>query len=280
MSYTKKDLAAQAREIRRHIMIMLEHAGSGHSAGALGITDVFVTLYFDKLKHDPKNPDWVERDRVILSNGHICPVLYATLASAGYFPPSALQTLRKFESPLQGHPHRGALPGVENSSGPLGQGLSIAAGLAYGLKFDELNNRVYCLMSDGEHQEGQVWESYLFAAKYNLHNLTVLIDRNQIQIEGFTEAVMPLESLHDKIVSFNWQVLEIDGHDLTAIAEAVQYAQEYTLQPTAIICHTTPGKGVAFMENKPEWHGKPPNTPEAQEALQQLREALGDNWRE
>lgn len=274
------ELSTKATEIRRHIMIMLEQAGSGHSAGALGMADVFASLYFDLLKHDPNNPQWQERDRVILSNGHICPVLYATLASAGYFSPELLHSLRTFGSPLQGHPHRGMLPGIENSSGPLGQGLSLASGLAYGLKFDDKENQIYCLMSDGEHQEGQVWESYLFAAKYNLHNLTVLIDRNQIQIEGFTEDVLPLESLHNKIASFNWHVLEIDGHDHAAIADAVHEAKNYDLQPTAIICHTTPGKGVAFMEDKPEWHGKPPTMAEAQEALQQLRISTGNHWRE
>ncbi|MDA1079444.1 MAG: transketolase [bacterium] len=280
MPPTQTVLTAKAQEIRRHIMIMLERAGTGHSAGALGMADVFTSLYFDLLKHDPNNPTWHERDSVILSNGHICPVLYATLATAGYFSPDMLQTLRKFGSPLQGHPHLGKLPGVENSSGPLGQGLSLATGIAYGLKYDNATNHVYCLMSDGEHQEGQVWESYLFAAKYNLHNLTVMIDRNQIQIEGFTEDVLPLESLHNKIASFNWHVLEIDGHDHQAIADAVHEAKEYDLQPTAIICHTTPGKGVAFMEGRPEWHGKPPNTAEAQEALQQLRMSTGNHWRE
>ena len=280
MSYSTTELQNLAKEIRRHIVIMLEQAGTGHSAGALGMTDVFTSLYFNILKHDPKNPNWEERDRVILSNGHICPVLYATLATAGYFSPDILQSLRKFGSPLQGHPHRGTLPGIENSSGPLGQGLSLACGLAYGLRLDTRENHIYCLMSDGEQQEGQVWESYLFAAKCNLHRLTVLIDRNTIQIDGFTEDVMPLDSLHNKIASFNWQVLDVDGHNHAAIAAAVLQAKETTDKPTAIICHTTPGKGVAFMENKPEWHGKPPTMAEAQEALEQLEIATGNFWRE
>jgi len=280
MSYSTTELQNLAKEIRRHIVIMLEQAGTGHSAGALGMTDVFTSLYFNILKHDPKNPNWEERDRVILSNGHICPVLYATLATAGYFSPDILQSLRKFGSPLQGHPHRGTLPGIENSSGPLGQGLSLACGLAYGLRLDTRENHIYCLMSDGEQQEGQVWESYLFAAKCNLHRLTVLIDRNTIQIDGFTEDVMPLDSLHNKIASFNWQVLDVDGHNHAAIAAAVLQAKETTDKQTAIICHTTPGKGVAFMENKPEWHGKPPTMAEAQEALEQLEIATGNFWRE
>lgn len=256
--------------IRRHIIKMLAHAGSGHPAGALGMADIFAALYFHILKVDPKKPDWPERDRLILSNGHICPVLYATLAEAGYFPKEELLTLRHINSRLQGHPHQNSIAGVENTSGPLGQGLSLAAGLALGLKLDRRQNRVICVTSDGEHQEGQTWEAYQFARKYQLANLTNIIDRNQIQISGYTEEVMPLESLTNKIESFGWQVIEVDGHNLAQIIAATEAADLEQDCPTAIICHTTPGKGVSFMENKPEWHGKPPSEEQAKQALTEL----------
>lgn len=267
-----------ALTIRRSIITMLETAGSGHSAGSLGMTDVFTALYFAVAKHDPHNPTWKDRDRILLSNGHICPVLYATLAAAGYFSKEELQTLRKLGSSLQGHPHLGSLPGVENTSGPLGQGFSQACGLAYALRQDGKQNRVYCLTSDGEHQEGQTWEAYMFAAKNKLSNLTMLIDRNHIQIDGYTETVMPLESLRAKIEGFGWQALEVDGHNIEAIIDALYMAQAIHEQPTAIICHTIPGKGVDFMENLPAWHGKPPNHDQAQAALKQLRSLCGQYW--
>lgn len=267
-----------ALQIRRTIITMLETAGSGHSAGSLGMTDVFTALYFSVAEHDPQNPGWDERDRIILSNGHICPVWYATLAQADYFSPDQLNTLRKLGSGLQGHPHLGSLPGVENTSGPLGQGFSQACGLAYGLRLDDKQNRVFCLMSDGEHQEGQTWEAYLFAAKNRLSNLTTLIDRNHIQIDGYTEEIMPLESLRAKIESFGWQVLEVDGHNIEAIIDTLYMAQAIHEKPTAIICHTIPGKGVDFMENLPAWHGKPPNHEQAQAALKQLRSLCGQYW--
>ncbi len=273
---TLSELKAHAQTIRRSIITMLENAGSGHSGGSLGMADVFTTLYFAVAKHDPQNPEWEERDRILLSNGHICPVLYATLAEAGYFPPDELQTLRKLGSRLQGHPHLGSLPGIENTSGPLGLGLSQAAGLAYGLRLDHKPNQVFCLMSDGEHQEGQTWEAYMFAAKNKLSRLTTLIDRNNIQIDGFTDQVMPLESLRAKIESFGWRVLEVDGHDISALLEVlqntVQSSETPDAPPTAVICHTTPGKGVDFMENKYEWHGKPPSHEQAAAALRQLAE--------
>lgn len=272
MSVTPVDiLASKAQSIRESIITMLASAGSGHSGGALGMADVFALLYFEMLDYDPHRPQWSERDRLLLSNGHICPVLYATLAEAGYFPKEELATLRRLNSRLQGHPHLGSLPGVENTGGPLGQGFSQACGLAYGLQMDNSPARVYCIMSDGEHEEGQVWEAYLFAAKYRLTNLTTLIDRNHIQIDGLTEQIMPLEPLAKKIQAFGWQVIEIDGHNFLDIRQACLQARKTTDRPTAIICQTIPGKGVDFMENKYEWHGQPPTAEEAVEALRQLR---------
>lgn len=265
---SESDLVRTARSIRRLIITMLAHAKSGHPAGALGMADVVTALYYNILNHNPQQPGWSERDYVLLSNGHTCPVLYAVLAQTGYFPQTELMTLRKLHTRLQGHPLFGILPGIENTSGPLGQGLSQASGLAYALKMDGKQNRVFCLMSDGEHEEGQVWEAYLFAAKYKLHNLTTLIDRNNIQIGGTTDHVMPLHSLGDKIASFGWDVKEIDGHDFTQILPAL--SERGTEKPLAILCKTTPGKGVSFMENKAEWHGKPPSQSEAEQALKEL----------
>ncbi|MBP9820327.1 transketolase [Candidatus Woesebacteria bacterium] len=272
------DLNQVALRVRRLIIRMLLKAGSGHSAGPLGMADVFTALYFAVLQHRPNQPQWDGRDRVILSNGHICPVLYATLAEAGYFPKKEVLTLRAFESRLQGHPHLGSLPGVENTSGPLGQGLSQAAGLALGLRIDNKKNRVYCLLSDGEHQEGQTWEAYMFAAANRLTNLTVLIDRNNIQIDGYTEDIMPLHPLEKKIESFGWQVFEVDGHNIQAVIDTVHQAHAIQEQPTAIICNTIPGKGVSFMENNYVWHGKPPHSDEAKRALRELRSLQGSIW--
>ncbi|MCA9373153.1 transketolase [Candidatus Woesebacteria bacterium] len=265
-------LVGIAQSIRESIIAMLLEAGSGHSAGSLDMADVFTALYFGGVvRHDPQQPDWPGRDRVLLSNGHINPVLYATLAHAGYFSKTELLTLRKLSSRLQGHPHLGSLPGVENTSGPLGQGLSQAAGLALALKFDHLPNRVYALLSDGEHQEGETWEAYMFAAAKRLNNLTVLIDRNTIQIDGFTEDIMPLEPLSDKLSAFGWQVLEVDGHNIGAIIDVCNHAKSIQEQPVAIVCNTTPGKGVEFMENLPEWHGKTPSFPDSIEAIREIR---------
>ena len=261
-----------ATSIRESIVEMLLEAGSGHPAGALGMTDVFVALYFSILKHDPKNPSWEERDRVILSNGHICPALYATLAEAGYFPKSELKTLRKIDSKLQGHPHYNSIPGIENTSGPLGQGLSQAIGIATAFKLDKKTNKVYCLMSDGEQQEGQNWEAYMYAGNNKLNNLIVLIDRNNIQISGYTKDVMSLQPLKNKLTAFNWNVLDIDGHSFEDIITACHKAQETQEQPTVIICNTIPGKGVSFMENLPEWHGKPPSDKEAKIAINELEQ--------
>ncbi len=266
-----KYLEETANKIREKIIEMLLEAGSGHSAGSLGMADVFTAFYFHILRHDPKNPLWPDRDRLVLSNGHICPVLYASLAYAGYFPLEELMTLRKINSRLQGHPHRGVLPGIETTSGPLGSGLSQAIGMALTARLDKKKYRIYCLMSDGEHDEGNVWEAVLFAGKNKLSNLTVVMDRNNIQIDGFTENVMPLEPLREKYESFNWHVLEIDGHNMEQLVDAVSEAEAIYEKPTLIIAHTIPGKGVSFMENDFNWHGKPPNKEEAKKALHELR---------
>ncbi len=270
-----KLLELKANEIRQQIIEMLVEAGSGHSAGPLGMADIFAALYFHILKHDPQKPDWPGRDRLVLSNGHICPVRYATMALAGYFPVSELKTLRKLNSRLQGHPHRTTLPGLETTSGPLGEGLSQAIGMALAARLDGKRYRVYCLTSDGEHQEGNTWEAIMFAAKQRLHNLTVIIDRNNIQIDGCTEDVMPLEPLRAKYEASNWHVLEVSGHDLRAIVAAVAQAEAVTERPTVIIAHTIPGKGVDFMENDFHWHGSPPNREQAKKALAELRTLRG-----
>ena len=268
-------LNKKSNEIRQDIIKMLLAAGSGHSAGPLGMADVFTALYFGILKHDPKNPSWPERDRFFLSCGHIAPVLYATMAHAGYFPVDELMTLRKLSSRLQGHPERKKLPGLESTSGPLGSGLAQAAGYAYAARMDGQKFRVYCVTSDGEHQEGNHWEAVAFAGKNNLSNLTSFVDRNNIQISGFTENVMPLEPLKAKYEAFNWSVLEVDGHNIKAIIDAVNMAKAIAENPTVIICHTIAGKGVDFMEGKWEWHGKPPNAEEAKKALNELRTLQG-----
>lgn len=272
-----KFLEEMANVIRQDIIKMLVEAGSGHSAGPLGMADIFTAFYFHILKHNPKKPEWPERDRLILSNGHICPVRYATMARAGYFPIEELQTLRKLNSRLQGHPHRKSLSGVETTSGPLGSGLSQAIGVALALKLDgstgspQAKNRVYCFMSDAEQNCGNVWEAVMFAGKNRLNNLTAVIDRNNIQIDGFTEDIMPLESLRDKYEAFNWYVLEIDGHNIEQVIDAVNEAKAIYERPTIIIAHTIPGKGVSFMEKNYLWHGIPPSKEQAKEALKELR---------
>ncbi len=270
-----KYLEEKANEIRQDIVKMLLEAKSGHSAGSLGMADVFVALYFHVLNHNPKKPNWPERDRVILSNGHICPVLYATLAHAGYFKLEELKTLRKFGSRLQGHPHRGSIAGIETTSGPLGSGLSQAIGMALASKLDKKKNRIFCLMSDGEHNEGNTWEAIMFAGKNRLSNLTAIIDRNNIQIDGFTEEVMSLDSLRDKYEAFNWHVLEIDGHNISEVVAALYEAKAIYEKPTVIIAHTIAGKGVSFMEKNYLWHGASPNKDQAREALSELRTLEG-----
>ncbi|MBI4036338.1 transketolase [Candidatus Daviesbacteria bacterium] len=270
-----KLLEEKAVLIREDIIKMLLEAGSGHSAGPLGMADIFTALYFNVLNHDSKKPDWSERDRLVLSNGHICPVLYASLAHAGYFPVSELKTLRKLGTRLQGHPHRGTLPGIETTSGPLGSGLSQACGMALAGLMDKKKWWVYCLTSDGEHDAGNTWEAIMFAGKNKLNNLTVIIDRNNIQIDGFTENIMPLEPLKEKYEAFNWHVLEIDGHNFEAIIAACNGAKAIFNKPVVIIAHTIPGKGVDFMEKNYQWHGKPPNAEEEKLALAELRTLQG-----
>lgn len=267
---THQELKAKATTIRKDIISMLAKAGSGHSAGALGMADVFSVLYFSLLNHDPSNPAWNERDRLILSCGHICPVLYASLAESGYFSVKELETQRQFGSRLQGHPSRLDCPGVETSSGPLGQGFSQAIGMALALRLENNPAHVYCILSDGEHNEGQVFEAMLFASKYHLFNLTVIIDRNDIQISGTTQTIMPLEPLCEKYESFNWHVIEVDGHSIAEIESACIAAKAIHEKPTCIIAHTIPGKGVSFMEQDYTWHGKPPNPAQAAQALQEL----------
>ena len=257
-----KELELKANDIRETIIRMLVAAGSGHTAGPLGMADIFTLLYFHALRHDPKNPEWEDRDRLILSNGHICPVLYATMAHAGYLSVNEAETtLRKFGSRLQGHPHREWLPALETSSGPLGSGLSQAVGMALADRIDRgtsSNRFYYCLVGDGELDEGQNWEAIMLGAKERLHNLIVIVDRNNIQIDGFTEDVMPLEPLPEKWSAFGWHVQEIDGHDMSAINNAIGEAKAMFAKPSVIIAHTIPGKGVHFAERRFEWHGNPP----------------------
>ena len=266
-----KFLEEKANEIRQSIIEMLVEAGSGHTAGPLGMADVFTAFYFHILNHDPRNTDWPERDRLILSNGHICPVRYAAMAHAGYFGLGELKTLRKFGTRLQGHPHRTALPGVETTSGPLGSGLGQAAGIAYGARMDKKKFQVYCFMSDGEQEAGNTWEAAMFAGKNKLQNLTALIDRNNIQIDGMTEDIMPLEPLRDKYEAFNWHVLEIDGHNFEEIVGAVEEARAIYEKPVVIIAHTIPGKGIKEIEFDYRWHGIPPNKEQAKKFLEELR---------
>lgn len=270
-----KELELKANDIRQSIIEMLVEAGSGHSAGPLGMADVFTALYFEVMRHDPQQPNWPDRDRLVLSCGHICPVLYATLAQRGYFKQSELLTLRKFESRLQGHPHRGELPGVETTSGPLGQGLSQAIGMAIAALIKKKKHQIYAVLSDGEHNEGQTWEAIMLAGSRQLHNLTVVVDRNNIQIDGFTEAVMPLEPLADKYKAFNWYVIEVDGNNIEEVVSALRHAKAVFEKPTVIIAHTIPGRGVDFMQNDFHWHGKPPKPEEAKKAIRELRTLRG-----
>ncbi len=269
-----KELEKKANDIRQSIVEMLMEAKSGHTAGPLGMADIFTLFYFHILKHNPKDPFWEERDRLVLSNGHICPVLYATMAHAGYFPVEELKTLRKLGTRLQGHPHREYLPFVENSSGPLGAGLSQAVGMALADRMDKKDGDrfIYCFMSDGEHDEGNTWEAIMLAGKNKLRNLIAIVDRNNIQIDGYTEHIMPLEPLAEKWRAFNWQVIEVGGHDLKAVNEAVEKAQKILDKPTVIIAHTIPGKGVKEFEGDYKWHGKAPNKEEGEMALKELKE--------
>ncbi len=266
-------LQRKANDLREDVIRMLETAGSGHCAGSLDLADIMATLYFYIMNIDPANPDWSERDVFFLSNGHTVPVLYAAMAEAGYFSKEELLTLRKLGSRLQGHPERSRLPGLENTSGPLGSGLSQAAGYAYALQYldDSKHRFVYCMMGDGELDEGNIWESAMFAGKYKLSQLVAFIDRNNIQIDGNTEDVMPLGDLRAKWESFGWHVLEIDGHNIQSIIDAVNTGKAITNRPTVIISYTIPGKGVDFMEYDYHWHGVAPNSEQAKNAMQKLR---------
>lgn len=269
------ELEELAVQLRQDVIKMLLAAGSGHPAASLGLADIFTALYFGILNVDPKNPTEPNRDRLILSNGHACPILYATLIKKGFLPKSDLKTLRRLASVLQGHPHINPETGIEFSSGPLGQGLSLACGMALAAKLDKKAYRIYCLTGDGELQEGAIWESAMFAPNRNLQNLTWIIDRNNIQIDGYTEQVMPLEPLREKLEAFNWHVIEINGHNMDEIISACNMAKSIYERPTAIIAHTIPGKGVPEMEYKFEWHGKAPSKELAETALKSLRTLEG-----
>ena len=270
-------LTAIARECRIQIIRMLTHAGSGHPGGSLSVIDILTTLLFARMRYDPKRPDWPDRDRVVLSKGHAVPALYSVMARAGYFPESQLITLRKLGSPLQGHPDRVMLPGIEAATGSLGQGLSVAMGMALGLRLDGRPSRVYCVLGDGETQEGQVWEAAMEAPKlgqpdHPLDNLCVILDYNKIQLDDFVKKVLDLEPVLEKWKGFGWPVLEIDGHDFAQIAKALDQAEAIKGRPTFIVAHTVKGKSVSFMENDPEWHGK---APKPGEGIRAVREILG-----
>lgn len=274
--YTLEELQRKAFDIRADIIRMLEAAGSGHSAGPLGLADIFSALYFDILRYDPKNPDWDQRDILLLSNGHCVPVRYAAMANAGFFEREELLTLRKFGSRLQGHPERLKLPGLENTSGPLGCGLSQAAGMALAMRMDKAHHRwIYVVMSDGEQNEGNVWEAAMLASKYKLNNIIAITDRNNIQIDGPTEQIMPLEDLKAKWEAFGWHVIEIDGNNIEAVIDACAMGRAVVEKPVMIIAHTVPGKGVDFMEYDFRWHGMPPNHEQAKKALHELRTLKG-----
>lgn len=275
-THTIKELEEKAIEIRQDIIRSLEEAGSGHSAGPLGLADIFTALYFDVLKHDPKNPDWDQRDILLLSNGHCVPVRYVAMAHAGYFDKKELMTLRKFGTRLQGHPERTKLPGLENTSGPLGSGLSQAAGMALAMRMNnDIHRWIYVSMGDGELDEGNIWEAVMLAGKYKLGNIIGIVDRNNIQIDGQTEHVMPLEDLGAKWEAFGWHVLEIDGNNIQEVIDACSLARAIVDKPVVIIAHTIPGKGVGFMEYDFHWHGVPPNHEQAKQALHDIRTLKG-----
>lgn len=271
---SEKDIAVlreKAKTLRIEILKMLTEAGSGHTGGSLSAADIVTALYFYKMRHRPDDPKWIERDRFILSKGHAAPVLYAALALSGYFDKTLLGTLRKLGSPLQGHPCSRKLPGIEISTGSLGQGLSIANGIAMGLKLDKLSSRVYCLLGDGEIQEGQVWEAAMTASHYNLDNLCAIIDNNGLQIDGHCCDVMCVEPIVNKWAAFGWHVIDINGHDMEAIVSALNEAETLKGKPTMIVARTVKGKGVSFFEGKVEYHGLAPTHEELEKALKELK---------
>jgi transketolase len=264
-----------ARECRVQILRMLTHAGSGHPGGSLSVIDILTTLYFNRMRYDPRRPDWEDRDRLVLSKGHAVPAQYCCMAKAGYFPESQLLTLRKLGSPLQGHPDRVMLPGIEAATGSLGQGLSIAAGMALGLKLAGKGARVYCVLGDGEIQEGQVWEAAMSSPKlggpdHHLDNLCVFLDYNGVQLDDHVKKILDLEPVVDKWKAFGWPVIDIDGHDIAQIDKALDQAETIKGGPTFVVAHTVKGKGVSFMEDDPEWHGKAPKPAEAIRAIEEI----------
>lgn len=266
------DLYKTATHIRELILTALAEAGSGHTGGSLDLVDLFTVLYFDHLRHDPAHPDWDARDKVVLSIGHTAPVLYATLSAAGYFPEAEMMSLRKFGSRLQGHPsYAFRLPGLETCSGSLGQGLGVALGMALSAKLDGKGNRVFCVMGDGEQQEGSVWEAAMAAAHHKVDNLCAIIDRNRLQIDGTTQQVMEIDPLKDKWTAFGWHVIEIDGHDYEQIKTAFKMADDMREKPTVIIANTLMGKGVPSIENNNSWHGKVPTKEQLMEFLGELK---------
>lgn len=269
-----QQLKKMATILRQDVIKMLAEADSGHPAGSLGMADILAALYFNVLNHKPKKPNWPNRDRLILSCGHIAPIRYAAMARSGYFPVKELKTLRKLGSRLQGHPSLLDLPGLENSSGPLGQGVSVAVGKALAAKMNRKKYFVYCITSDGEQDEGQTWEAIMLAAKYKLDNLIFILDRNKIQIDGYTDDIMPLEPLKAKYEDFNWFVIETDGNDMEKVIKALEIVKRAKGQPKIIIAKTVPGKGVSFMEDNWQWHGKAPSKDEAEKALKELGKAL------
>lgn len=264
------ELEKMARHLRRHVVSMIATAGSGHPGGSLSAAEIVTALYFKVLRHNPQNPHWPDRDRFILSKGHAAPILYATLAECGYFPIEELSTLRQLGSRLQGHTDKNLTPGVEMSAGSLGQGLSVGIGIALACRLDKRDYHVYVLLGDGECDEGQVWEAAMFAAHHNVDNLTAIVDYNAIQLDGRVCDIMGLEPLTDKWRAFNWHVLEIDGHNMKQILEALQKARGIRDKPTVIIAHTIKGKGVSFMENNVDFHGKAPSAQELEIALKEL----------
>lgn len=273
---TTLELELKANEIRQDIIRMLERAGSGHSAGPLGLADILTALYFEIMQYDPKNPDWDKRDIFLLSNGHCVPVQYATMAHAGFFERAELMTLRKYGSRLQGHPERTKLPGLENTSGPLGCGLSQACGMALAMRMNkDMHRWIYVVMGDGELNEGNIWEAAMLAGKEKLNNIIGIIDRNNIQIDGPTEVVMPLEDLKAKWEAFGWHVIDIDGNNIEAVIDACAMGRAIVEKPVMIIAHTVPGMGVDFMEYDFHWHGAPPNHEQAKDALKELRTLKG-----
>jgi len=272
----EKALSLLAYRLRVHAIRMIASAKSGHPGGSLGMAEVFAVLYGHLLRHDPKRPDWPDRDRLVLSHGHICPIQYAALAESGYFPVSELMTLRQFGSRLQSHPERGTLPGIETTSGPLGAGLAQAAGMAANGLMEGKNYDVFCLTSDGEHDAGLHWEAVMYAGKEKLDNLVCVVDRNLIQLSGPTEDIMPLAPLAEKYRAFGWDTVEVDGHDLAKLDEALHLGRERRGRPVAVIARTVPGKGVSFMENDYRWHGMAPTPEQAAQAIKELEQTISE----